>query len=583
MKKTCLFFVLMLLAMPSVALSSIHGDVDGDGEVGVADLTALIDYIFSHDASTIDFTKLDVDRDGEINVGDVVALVDVIMSREVVSEDHDYIDLGLPSGTLWATYNLGATSPEEYGDYYAWGETAPKEGFYNWGTYKWSKNGSGYKMTKYCTDSYYGTVDSITELELADDAAYVNWGPSWRMPSSEQLQELLDNCTWQWTTVNGVYGRLVTGPNGNTLFLPATGFRWDGTLRYAGERGGYWSRTLDSYTPNNAGQLWFYWANVQRLGDLRSVGWSVRAVRVEGQSLYIVQRSLDLGVASIGGTCSGELTIVNTTSQTMTLTATTDTPFSLIQEEGSSSSMTIVVPGNSRTSVTVMFTATEPGEFNGNVTFQNTAFNGGQRVFPVMARGTTQEFPQHEYVDLGLASGTLWATMNVGASSPEEIGDHFAWGETAPKEVYDWTTYKWCNGTSNSLTKYCINGNYGTVDNKDELEPADDAAFMNWGPSWRMPSEEQMDELRQDCSWQWTSMNGVDGRLVTGPNGNTIFLPTEGSWQEGIYWTRSLFTGYSTSDTNTSNANAIYFDQYYVGRFTPSRCVGYTVRAVLVP
>lgn len=115
----------------------------------------------------------------------------------------------------------------------------------------------------------------------------------------------------------------------------------------------------------------------------------------------------------------------------------------------------------------------------------------------------------HEWVDLGLPSGTLWATCNIGASSPEESGDYFAWGETAPKETYNWETYKWCNDRDNTVTKYCTTDIYGTVDNKTELDLEDDAAYVNWGSSWRMPSMEQIKELREYCSWEWTQSNGV--------------------------------------------------------------------------
>ena len=98
----------------------------------------------------------------------------------------------------------------------------------------------------------------------------------------------------------------------------------------------------------------------------------------------------------------------------------------------------------------------------------------------------------HAYVDLGLPSGTLWATCNVGASSPEEYGDYFAWGETEPKNDYNWSTYKYCKGSSTTMTKYCTSSSYGTVDNKTELEPSDDAATVNWGSNWQMPSLEQL-------------------------------------------------------------------------------------------
>ena len=127
-----------------------------------------------------------------------------------------------------------------------------------------------------------------------------------------------------------------------------------------------------------------------------------------------------------------------------------------------------------------------------------------------------------------MPSGTLWATCNIGANSPEEYGDYFAWGETAPKDDYNWSNYKWCNGVYQTPTKYCDKsyaGYNGFVDNKTELDPEDDAACVNWGPSWRMPTTEQEKELYEKCSSSWTVRDGVNGRLFIGPNGNILFLP----------------------------------------------------------
>ena len=156
----------------------------------------------------------------------------------------------------------------------------------------------------------------------------------------------------------------------------------------------------------------------------------------------------------------------------------------------------------------------------------------------------------HEYVDLGLS--VKWATFNVGATKPEEYGDYFAWGETQPKSTYDWTTYKYCNGSGFSLTKYCTDCNYGTVDNKTILEAADDAARANWGGSWRMPTDAELTELREQCTWTWTTQNGVNGYKVTSKsNGNSIFLPAAGyravsslysAGSGGYYWSSSLVT-----------------------------------------
>lgn len=198
------------------------------------------------------------------------------------NDNHEWVDLCLPSGTLWATHNVGASTPEDYGDYFAWGETAPKDN-YVWSTYKWC-NGSYTTMTKYCTDSSYGYngfVDNKTELDPEDDAAYVNWGPSWRMPTTEQQRELYEKCTSVWTTQNGVSGRLFTGPNGNSLFLPAAGYRCYESLSGVGSYGNYWSRSLYSSYPYGAYYLNFGSGSAYCSSHrYRGYGHTVRAVRV---------------------------------------------------------------------------------------------------------------------------------------------------------------------------------------------------------------------------------------------------------------------------------------------------------------
>lgn len=138
----------------------------------------------------------------------------------------------------------------------------------------------------------------------------------------------------------------------------------------------------------------------------------------------------------------------------------------------------------------------------------------------------TQE-KDSRYVDLGLS--VIWASCNVGADSPEEYGGYYAWGETEEKAKYDWTTYKWCNGTEHSLSKYCYNRYEGTVDNKRTLDPKDDVAHVKWGSGWRMPTLNEAKELVDKCSWVKTSVNGVKGCKVIGPNGNSIFFPNTGT------------------------------------------------------
>ena len=186
------------------------------------------------------------------------------------------VDLGLPSGTLWADRNVGADAPEAYGDYFAWGETEPKD-YYDWSTYKWC-NGSYDTQTKYCTSSYFGTVDNKTTLDLEDDAAYVNMGSDWRMPTYAEMQELMNNCTTTWTTQNGVYGRKVTGKNGNSIFLPAAGYREYSSLYNAGSDGDYWSSSFYEFSPYDAYELYFLSVNCGWSSNYRYYGQSVRAV-----------------------------------------------------------------------------------------------------------------------------------------------------------------------------------------------------------------------------------------------------------------------------------------------------------------
>ena len=189
---------------------------------------------------------------------------------------YNAVDLGLPSGILWADRNIGAATPEAYGDYFAWGETEPKD-YYDWSTYKWC-NGSYDTQTKYCTNSSYGTVDGKTVLDLEDDAAYVNMGSEWRMPTHDELKELYNNCSWSWTTQNGVSGYKVTGPNSNNIFLPAAGYRDNSNLIYAGSYGYYWSSSLVESYPYDAYALYFYSGFYYWYGCDRCCGQSVRAV-----------------------------------------------------------------------------------------------------------------------------------------------------------------------------------------------------------------------------------------------------------------------------------------------------------------
>jgi len=190
----------------------------------------------------------------------------------------DVVDLGLTSGTLWAAWNIGASTPEEYGTYFAWGETAPK-GCYDWSTYKF---GDGSNFSK------YNSTDGLTELELEDDAAYVILGKDWRMPTHKEELELVNECSWESVTVNGISGYKITGPNGNSIFMPrgglydGTDYSCDGTkLSNVNTCGWYWSSTLNAKGSAYAQGLCFFPSLLSNVSDNeRCDGHNIRPVYV---------------------------------------------------------------------------------------------------------------------------------------------------------------------------------------------------------------------------------------------------------------------------------------------------------------
>jgi len=181
---------------------------------------------------------------------------------------HEWVDLGLPSGTLWATCNVGATTPDEYGDYFAWAETTTKEIYY-WDTYKYYDSVDG--MTKYIADDY------LNVLEYVDDAARANWGGLWRMPTFDEMQELNDNCQHESIRLKDVMGWRLTGPNGNSVFLPFAGNRNEGSLNSEGSGGFFWSSSRDTVDSIDA---WYYYigSTTGMYNDSRYFGFSVRPV-----------------------------------------------------------------------------------------------------------------------------------------------------------------------------------------------------------------------------------------------------------------------------------------------------------------
>ena len=625
----------------------------------------------------------------------------------------EYVDLGL--SVLWATTNVGANEPEEYGDYFAWGETEPKDS-YTSANYKWNDN------TKYNSNG------GLTSIQLEDDAANANWGGEWRMPTKEEYSELIEQCIWTWTQHNGINGYQVTGPNGNSIFLPATGYKGNGPSYPAGEYGLYWPQNELHATSNSFANLFILGAgNKPSLGQAgtRYFGFSVRPVRpVEpmpkpGRRIGVVSVAKDKQVSFSQGLLqyiqsedqwqfapdqfyftgnrhyqNGELAdtimyfgwsgkgskapwgislsidsddyegefvdwgtniIGGDTANTWRTTsdeewnymlrdrknadklrgiARVDTinglillPDDWILPEGMHFEPTIeMVESNQYTlsEWSVMENAGAvfmpmSGYFNhklDNMRKVNvdgyarhnalrdgrqvySLFKTGKLVFSYQGNNTSNlfyAFPVRlvrdtvvpEYVDMGLS--VKWANYNLGASTPAGVGDYYAWGETEPKTEYTWANYKWSNGSTIALTKYCTvdtMGNDGFTDGLTTLLPEDDAVQVHKGGNWRMPSSEEWEELRKNCTWTQTELNGQTGFIAQSKiNGNRIFIPVTG-FRSGKNLVLEYIGGYWSSSLNTGRQSCAFgmylnLNENRVGKYSNSnRQDGFLIRPVL--
>ena len=370
---------------------------------------------------------------------------------------------------------------------------------------------------------------------------------------------MLNKCTWTWTIFNGVNGYVVTGPNGKSIFLPAAGYRGGAVFSKRGSHGYFWSSSLGDGAIKYACNLYFFdrvydWNN----SITRCYGLSVRPVcggAIAPVVNYTVSVSSDEnGAVAIYGADGDSATVAD--GATVTVTATANDGYKFI------------------------------GWFVGDA--QTTISTDAEFTFAVSENAVlVAKFKEivssleYEAVDLGLS--VKWATFNVGATKPEEYGGYYAWGETEEKQNYSWSTYKWCNNNYKKMTKYCTNSDYGTVDNKTTLDLEDDVAHVKWGGSWRMPTKAEQDELRNNCTWTWATFNDVSGYTVTGPNGNSIFLPAAG-YRDGTYLGLSGSRGYYLSsslyDGRSNNACYLYFISGNYGWSSSFRNYGHSVRPV---
>ena len=458
------------------------------------------------------------------------------------------IDLGLPSGTKWAARNVGANNVEDYGDYFAWGETEPKTN-YTSATYK------------YGTQSLGDNYDISGTLY---DAAVVNWGGLWRMPTKDQMQELVSEGSWQWSSINGVNGYIITGTNGNKIFLPSAGFMEGTTAKYRGNGGTYFTSKLSGYRANAVWTL--YWQkdfnaviNVSSTADnYNRFGYS----NERPVDRYYGRPVRPVTLPSVVSEDGNSYTIV-TDSAVWKLRDTKATLYATLSSslpiKGNLSVGFVVGDSAQIDKSTARFVLSQVTNVGGSFkdsldVYDNVGYwyRAYLEVDGVPYYGDARHYG-YEFVDLGLSSGTKWANMNVGASQPSDYGNYYAWGETDTKTSYTSGTYKY--------------GNQSLGDDYDIAGTEYDAAHVNMGGAWRMPTKAQMQELYSECTWTWTSQDGVNGYRVTGKNDKSIFLPAAG-FMEGSSLNYNVRGGTYFSSTLAGDGSSKVWTLYWQKDYT---------------
>lgn len=517
--------------------------------------------------------------------------------RIQASNDDSYpipeaIDLGLPSGTKWASFNLGASSPEEYGYYYAWGEIEPKEE-YSWKNYKWGN--PDYSKYVLDFDLGYEFTDGKAVLEPEDDAAHVNLDGNWRMPTAGDWEELIRLCVFERVSIEGVECGKLTGPNGNSIILPPSGVSIGSRIgEYAGTKGVYWSSSLfvDSES------AWSF-----ALSDKADIPVFYDMPDVEYGISPFAQREYGATIRPVyGESILAESISLNKTVLDLQVGETAELSVSFVPENVTQKAVVWGVFDDD-----AIASVSPTGEVRG-------LRQGETRVGVLSLDGCklaycTVRVSVPEAVDLGLPSGVRWASFNLGATKPEDYGDYYAWGETktyyepgdAQSDSPRWKSAFWdddnnreinyedggyCNDSyrfyAGGMTKYTSSWNGG--DDKYLLDSEDDVAHLVFGGTWRIPSYAEMRELINLCTWEWTDVNGVNGQKVTGPNGNSIFLPAAGDRDgmnleylggEGLYWSSYRYA------SNHFYAMGLNFDNegiYAFGGY--QRYYGFSIRPV---
>lgn len=531
MRKALLSVMVSMLAFVAHAVTYMQVKTTEDQVVLYdVDKVEQVDYV---DVEQWDFEKNEMGSikcmrtnttDGKEDKYEVEKVVEVDYVESPASDvvdGYEYVDLGLPSGLLWAKMNVGATQPEDYGGHYAWGEVMPKENYY---TTTYAHAG----CSSFSDLESKGVVSKEDVLSPNYDAATYNWGSKWRTPRWEEFQELIDNCIFTRIKLNGTVGcKVESRYNHNWIFLPSAGYM-RGTYR---DRGHYKDDRIYD---------WGYYmaSNVRYKSD-----WEWYSV------LGFFPQSIETklgGFEAYYGNSVRPVTGEYKKPRKRYSVNFYDSDNTLVESQ-------LVFEGDDAQCPEMP--ELEGYEFLG-WSMSSEKVRSDIDLYALYRKTEVVEIGGHEYIDLGLPSGLKWATMNVGANNPEEYGDYIAWGEVSAKEKYtEENSLTYGKDTETLASEGIINPN-------GILNPPYDAATQNWGDDWRMPTKEDWEELRDHCVWSHITLKGVNGyKVASKRNGNNcwIFLPFPGFYSNynvlsedyvGFYWSSSVY--------NNDNASYLY-------------------------
>lgn len=473
-----------------------------------------------------------------------------------IEKGHEFVDLGL--SVMWSTCYVGAQTPQEFGSLFAWGEIDSKNSFVPV-NYKFWESGSDFgdslKFSKYSIQN--SDTESHIELDLLDDAAFVNWGGRWRMPTESELSELIHSCTWE--KQDG--GFLVTSNiNGNSIFIA-----YMPVLSY-GYKGQFWTSSLSDNSK-------YAIALVDRTNNILEKPICPRTMGLFVRPVLDYSLEDDSHLSKVLGYGSLRVNFKPSDSHIWLDGTFAGNHSPLVLDSLREGQHMISIRSNKHADVNSVVQIEPNSNCIINETLNSDTKSG---------------------VDMGVS--VKWASCNIGAHSITDPGNFFAWGETSIKDDYSWDNYKYCISYNKlddihediKLSKYYYSWNSQTGDNKITLDASDDAARALWGSKWRIPTAKEFQELRDNCMWTLAVVNNVELYKATSKiNGNSIYFPYTGYWSglhyyptayimQGCYWTSVNY-----ANVSSFQAEAFIIRDSSIKTDFRQKCNGFAIRPVM--